>query len=193
MAVFEDIDGISESLAEALELAKHYHQDATHSGEEYYKHPVRVVKRLLGIVSTRNVMMDSEKSWDFILIAAALHDTLEDTVISEEEISSKFGPTVLGLVKELTNEKNDLPFFERHRAQNEKMATVCTGARIIKICDRLDNLKRSAIGWEVWRRKRYARVTLDMLRLMALIPCMVIPIYCELVNLCEHILKEQYI
>jgi (p)ppGpp synthase/HD superfamily hydrolase len=75
-------------------------------------------------------------------ISALLHDTLEDTDATENEIENLFGKDVLALVKELTNEKiPNLNRESRKKLDRVRLATVSKSAKILKLIDRIDNLK----------------------------------------------------
>ena len=66
-----------------------------------------------------------------VLVAALLHDTVEDTETSPEEIAERFGPVVAGYVAEVTDDKG-LPKAERKRLQVATTAGKSAGARLIK-------------------------------------------------------------
>lgn len=99
-----------------------------------------------------------------ILIAAVLHDTVEDTDTSFEEIEEKFGEKVCNLVKEVSDDKS-LPKAERKRLQVEHAVEASEGARLIKMADKLHNLQTLLVsppttwdpkriqGYFVWSKK----------------------------------------
>lgn len=74
-----------------------------------------------------------------ILVAAVLHDVLEDTKVSEDEIQYLFGPRVLSIVKEVTDDKG-LTREERHAAQIEKAPKLSHAAALVKLADKISNL-----------------------------------------------------
>ena len=93
-----------------------------------------------------------------ILIAALLHDTLEDTDTSEQEIREAFGDTVLSFVLECTDDKT-LEKAERKRLQILNAPEKSPGAKQIKIADKTCNL-RSILedppeGWPISRQVDY--------------------------------------
>jgi guanosine-3',5'-bis(diphosphate) 3'-pyrophosphohydrolase len=75
----------------------------------YINHPIEVVQLLWDVGGVRDVD---------VLLAAVLHDTIEDTHTRPEEIRAAFGPDVLSLVLEVTDDKS-LPKAERKRLQIE--------------------------------------------------------------------------
>lgn len=89
---------------------------------------------------------------DAELIAAAyLHDTLEDTPTTFEDLADRFGAAVAGLVAEVTDDKS-LPKAERKRLQIESAPHKSPRARLIKIADKTSNLRALVTtppaGWD---------------------------------------------
>lgn len=93
-----------------------------------------------------------------LIAAAVLHDTVEDTDTTFEEIAARFGPRVAGLVAEVTDDKS-LPWPERKRLQVEHAAYASRGAKVIKIADKTSNLRAMAESpprdWSDARRANY--------------------------------------
>ena len=93
-----------------------------------------------------------------VIVAAVLHDTVEDTDTTFEEIEARFGPRVAALVAEVTDDKS-LPKAERKQAQVEHAAHASPGAKIIKLADKTSNLRAMAVsppkGWPAERRAEY--------------------------------------
>ena len=75
-----------------------------------------------------------------ILVAAVLHDTVEDTGTSFTEIEQAFGKEVCEMVREVTDDKS-LPKEQRKRLQVQNAAHKSPGARLIKIADKIHNLE----------------------------------------------------
>ena len=88
--------------------------------------------------------------------AAVLHDVVEDSDITEDEITSQFGPRVSSIVAELTDapELTDLTMPERKTKQAEKMARATSEARVIKIADQTSNLRDRTNCVILWTRER---------------------------------------
>ena len=74
------------------------------------------------------------------LVAALLHDTIEDTDATPEEIRKHFGDQVLSVVKELTDDKS-LPKAARKRLQIEGAPFKSSRAKQIKLADKLCNIR----------------------------------------------------
>ncbi len=133
-------------IAADFAARKHRHQvrkGAT--GEPYVNHPLEVAKIL---VETGNVN-DYE-----ILIAAILHDTIEDTETSEIEINELFGSRVCSLVLEVSDDKS-LSKAERKQLQVDHAPHLSDGAKVIKLADKISNIADiSENPPENWSRER---------------------------------------
>jgi len=96
---------------------------------------------------------------DPVLVAASLlHDTLEDTEATYEELVKEFGEEIAYLVKEVTDDKS-LPKPERKRLQVENAPHKSPRAKMIKIADKISNLKSVLHSpppdWSEERKKEY--------------------------------------
>jgi len=96
---------------------------------------------------------------DANLIAAAfLHDTIEDTATSRQELIEAFGEDITGLVCEVTDDKS-LPKAERKRLQIEHAPHLSDRAQIIKIADKISNLRAILLtpphDWDFARKQEY--------------------------------------
>ncbi len=92
------------------------------------------------------------------LMAAVLHDTVEDTETTFTDLTEKFGKRVSNLVAEVTDDRS-LPKHERKRQQVEHSPTLTDKAKMIKIADKTCNVKdigsNPPAGWDGKRRKQY--------------------------------------
>lgn len=115
----------------------------------YINHPIEVAELLQRV----GQIEDQE-----ILIAALLHDTIEDTETSPNEIRNQFGERVLELVLECTDDKS-LEKAERKRLQIANASQKSPAAKQIKIADKTCNLKSilvdPPVGWPVSRQLDY--------------------------------------
>ena len=105
-----------------------------------------------------------------ILIAALLHDTVEDTKTTLAEIEQAFGPAVAGIVGEVTDDKS-LPKAERKRLQIQHAAQLSAPAKLVKLADKICNLRdldsSPPVGWSLERRREYfdwAKKVVDRIR-----------------------------
>ena len=104
------------------------------------------------------------------LCAALLHDTIEDTATSEQELAQCLGPEIAALVSEVSDDKS-LPKAQRKRLQVEHAATISTKAKRVKLADKICNLTDVACSrpadWTLQRRREYfdwAKQVIDRLR-----------------------------
>lgn len=85
-----------------------------------------------------------------VLMAAILHDTVEDTDTTFDEIELHFGKTIRNIVAEVTDDKSK-PKQERKRLQIEHAKTASNEAKLVKLADKLYNLRDleriAPIGW----------------------------------------------
>ncbi len=93
-----------------------------------------------------------------ILLAAVLHDTLEDTDTTREELDELFGAGVRRLVEEVTDDKS-LPKEERKRLQIAHAPHLSKRARPIKIADKISNVRAVThtppATWSHERKREY--------------------------------------
>jgi (p)ppGpp synthase/HD superfamily hydrolase len=93
-----------------------------------------------------------------LVVAALLHDAVEDQQVPLEMIAREFGPKVATIVGEVTDDKS-LEKAERKRLQVETASKKSTQARLIKLADKTSNLRSIAISpspeWSVKRRLDY--------------------------------------
>ena len=101
------------------------------------------------------------------LIAAILHDTIEDTQTSPEELEARFGPEVRALVLEVTDDKQ-LPKEERKRLQIEHAHLQSEKAKVIKLGDKIANVRDVTASppadWNPQRRREYLDWTEQVVR-----------------------------
>ena len=114
----------------------------------YITHPVAVAE-----VLARHGVSDP-----VVLQAALLHDTLEDTDTTADELQQIFGPSVTGLVLEVTDDKT-LDKAERKRLQIVNAPGISDAAKLVKlgdkICNVVDMAASSPVGWPISRRVEY--------------------------------------
>jgi GTP pyrophosphokinase len=125
------------------------------SGDPFFSHPLEVAAILTDL-----------KFDDATIVAAVLHDTIEDTAATREEINKVFGPEIGGLVEGLTK-LNRLDFASKHAQQAENfrklLLAIADDARVllIKLADRLHNM-RTLNFMPQEKRARIAQDTLDI-------------------------------
>ncbi|HEX4579974.1 MAG TPA: bifunctional (p)ppGpp synthetase/guanosine-3',5'-bis(diphosphate) 3'-pyrophosphohydrolase [Candidatus Dormibacteraeota bacterium] len=143
-------------LSRAYALAERAHQGQSRlSGEPYVSHPVAVA----GILADLGLDADT-------LVAALLHDTVEDTDVTREQLREEFGAHVAKLVDGVTKlGKIHVHTREQAQAENIRKMLVAMAEDIrvvlIKLGDRLHNMRTVGAHTEE-RRQRISRETLDI-------------------------------
>ncbi|MCC8938206.1 HD domain-containing protein [Bradyrhizobium ivorense] len=119
-------------ISEAAQLAARRHNGMARKGrgnEPYINHLAEVA----------NLLAQVTDGADAELVAAGwLHDTIEDTGTTREELAQKFGARVADLVVECTDDMS-LPKAERRRKQVEDAPHKSPDAKLIKIADKISN------------------------------------------------------
>ena len=118
-------------------------------GTPYINHPIMVVNLMANVGGITDIEA---------LQAGMLHDTVEDTDTSPEEIETRFGYAVRSLVMEVTDDKS-LEKQERKRIQIEKAPRLSPRAKVIKLADKIANLTDIIVSppahWPPERRQQY--------------------------------------
>ncbi|XP_014333540.1 guanosine-3',5'-bis(diphosphate) 3'-pyrophosphohydrolase MESH1 isoform X3 [Bos mutus] len=121
-------------LLEAADFAARKHQRQRRKdpeGTPYINHPIGVARILTHEAGITDIV---------VLQAALLHDTVEDTDTTLDEVELHFGDQVRRLVEEVTDDKT-LPKLERKRLQVEHAPQSSPGAKLVKLADKLYNLR----------------------------------------------------
>ena len=128
------------------------HRDQRRKGSRntpYINHPLEVAERLNRIGGIEDAT---------VLAAAILHDTIEDTETTTEELALLFSAEVAALVEELSDDK-DLHWTDRKRLEIEHAARVSPAARLIKLSDKTSNVADTVSNppgdWTLSRRRDY--------------------------------------
>ena len=139
-------------LLEAAAFAADRHKDQRRKGADaspYINHPIEVARLLATVGGVSDVD---------VLRAAILHDTIEDTSTTGEELEARFGPTVRRLVEEVTDDKS-LPKQERKDLQVAHAPQLSPGAKLIKLGDKISNVAdvtdHPPADWPLERRMEY--------------------------------------
>ena len=115
----------------------------------YINHPIEVANVLSQEAGIHEVD---------VLVAALLHDTIEDTDTRKSEIAKLFGKRVARIVAEVSDDKR-LPKSERKRLQVEHAAHISKDAKLVKLADKTVNLRDMATNppalWSLARRREY--------------------------------------
>lgn len=120
-------------LLHAIRFAAEAHRDDRRKGAvaaPYINHPIAVAEQLASAGFAQDTAL---------LMAAVLHDVVEDTDTTETELAATFGPRVAGIVMEVTDDKG-LRRRERREAVVHHIARRSREARLVKLSDLIANV-----------------------------------------------------
>ena len=136
----------------ALAFAARKHRDQRRKDIEaspYINHPIALADTLLNIGGVQD---------STTLCAAILHDTIEDTETTAEELTERFGEAICNVVLEVSDDKS-LPVSDRKAAQIAHAPHASYEARLVKLADKISNLTDLAqsppANWSLERRQNY--------------------------------------
>ena len=143
------------NLLKAIEFASRKHSTGRRKGEDaspYINHPIRVA----------HLLADTGGITDLVtLMAAVLHDTIEDTKTTAEELEAQFGRTVRKVVEEMTDDKL-LKKATRKQRQIDHAPKLSKRAKAIKLADKIANVQdvtdAPPATWDRARRIDYLEV-----------------------------------
>jgi guanosine-3',5'-bis(diphosphate) 3'-pyrophosphohydrolase len=151
-------------IMQALSFAAHKHRDQRRKDVDaspYINHPIS----LANILTNEGGISDVE-----VICAALLHDTIEDTDTTAEELGQVFGLVIQSIVVEVSDDTT-LPRVDRKRLQIEHAAHASDKAKLVKLADKISNLRDVAVNppenWSLERRQEYfdwAKQVIDQLR-----------------------------
>lgn len=151
-------------IIKALAFAAQKHRDQRRkdrNSSPYINHPIALA----------NVLVNEAGITDPVTISAALlHDTIEDTETTADELREAFGPEVLSVVLEVTDDKS-LTKADRKRSQVEHAAGKSDRAKLVKLADKICNLRDITLSppadWSDQRKREYfdwAKAVVDQIR-----------------------------
>ncbi len=139
-------------IISALEFAAKKHRDQRrkdHAASPYINHPITLVNILVTEAFIHN---------PDVLASALLHDTIEDTDTTADEIALHFGKKIASIVLEVTDDTT-LTRDERKARQIERAHTLSPEAHLVKLADKIANLrdlcKSPPIHWSQERKLDY--------------------------------------
>ena len=151
-------------LLAAIAFAADKHRDQRRkdaAASPYINHPIALAN-----VLANEVEIDDER----VLIAAVLHDTLEDTETTVQELVRHFGQEITEIVLEVSDDKA-LPKAARKQQQIDHAPRLSRRAKLVKLADKICNLRDIAHSpphdWSLQRRQAYfdwAKAVIDQLR-----------------------------
>lgn len=134
--LLEDIEDFPKNTRAMYRFARRRHDDTGAirkvSKEPYWVHPEGVAK----------IIMEHGGS-DVEIKAAMAHDTMEDAGVSYDDMVEKFGEKVASIVKEVTNDKDEIAKIGKERYISEELCRLSPEALTVKLADMLYNMKDS--------------------------------------------------
>ena len=151
-------------MLEALQFAALKHRDQRRKDLEaspYINHPIALANIL---------WREGGVTEPAIICAALLHDTVEDTETTAAELREHFGRRIASIVMEVTDDKS-LEKAQRKRAQIEHAPHLSRAAKLVKLADKISNVRDMVASppahWAMRRRREYfdwAKKVVDGLR-----------------------------
>ena len=151
-------------VLKAVEFAAHKHTDQRRKDAKaspYINHPIALARILRA---------EGDVDDPAVIAAALLHDTVEDTETSYRELRGQFGAKVADIVAEVTDTKW-LKRGSRKRLQISKASHATEGAKLVKLADKIANLRdiiaNPPADWSVARKREYfdwAKQVVDQMR-----------------------------
>lgn len=138
-------------LLRATAFAAHKHRNQHRKDADaapYINHPIALA----------HLLAQAGVDDPIVLVAALLHDTIEDTETTLAELEAEFGSEVASVVAEVTDDKS-LPKAERKRLQVEHAANISYRAKLVKLADKVCNLRdivsSPPADWSLERKREY--------------------------------------
>jgi guanosine-3',5'-bis(diphosphate) 3'-pyrophosphohydrolase len=135
-------------LLEALDFAAQRHSAQRRKGPDaapYVNHLIEVAMLVSSVAGVEDVD---------VLIAAVLHDVLEDTPTSASEVEERFGSRVCRMVEALSDDKS-LPRPRRRAITLEELPEMDAEVKVIKLADLSSNIKLLPPNWSDERKLEY--------------------------------------
>jgi GTP diphosphokinase / guanosine-3',5'-bis(diphosphate) 3'-diphosphatase len=139
---------MSAKLLKALDFAAEHHSAQRRKGPDgapYVNHLIEVAALLANVAAIGD---------EDVLVSAVLHDVVEDTSISLEEVGRLFGQRVEQIVGSLTDDKA-LPKDERKRLVLERLVQANESTKVVKLADLCSNIRSFPLDWPAQRRRDY--------------------------------------
>ena len=152
-----------ETVLRAAAFAAEKHRNQRRKDEEaspYINHPIQLAY----------ILVQADIEDPIVLAGALLHDTIEDTNTTLEELQIVFGHEIANIVAECSDDKK-LTKLERKQAQIDHAAHISKRAKLVKLADKIANVNdingAPPAGWSVERKREYydwAKRVVDQMR-----------------------------
>ena len=143
-------------LLQAIHFAADKHREQRRKDVDaspYINHPIEVAETIARVGQVTDLV---------VLQSAILHDTIEDTMTTGDELEALFGAEVRRVVEEVTDDKH-LPKAERKRLQIEHAPHLSQRAQLVKLADKISNIRAVTetppANWPLERRLEYLHWT----------------------------------
>jgi guanosine-3',5'-bis(diphosphate) 3'-pyrophosphohydrolase len=140
-----------ELVLQAAAFAAEKHRNGRRKDAEaspYINHPIQLAY----------ILVQADIEDPIVLASALLHDTIEDTNTTHDEIEIVFGHEIANIVVECSDDKS-LTRLERKQAQIDKAAKISQKAKLVKIADKIANVSdidgAPPAGWSLERKREY--------------------------------------
>jgi guanosine-3',5'-bis(diphosphate) 3'-pyrophosphohydrolase len=151
----------TELILKAVDFAARKHRDQRRKDPDaspYINHPIAVARVIAEIGGVTDPAA---------LAGALLHDTLEDTETTPEELETQFGAEIRAIVEAVTDDKS-LPKQERKALQIQHAAALSNAAALVKLGDKISNVtdivESPPQGWSRERRVEYIEWAWEVVR-----------------------------
>jgi guanosine-3',5'-bis(diphosphate) 3'-pyrophosphohydrolase len=152
-----------ELVLQAAAFAAEKHRNQRRKDAEaspYINHPIQLAY----------ILVQADVEDPIVLAAALLHDTIEDTNTTHDELEIVFGHEIANIVVECSDDKT-LDKLERKQAQVDHAAHISKRAQLVKLADKIANVSdidgAPPAGWSLERKREYfdwARRVVDQMR-----------------------------
>jgi guanosine-3',5'-bis(diphosphate) 3'-pyrophosphohydrolase len=152
-----------ELVLQAAAFAAEKHRNQRRKDEDaspYINHPIQLAY----------VLVQADIEDPIVLAAALLHDTIEDTNTTHDELEIVFGHEVASIVAECSDDKS-LTKGQRKQAQIDHAARISPRAKLVKLADKIANVSdidgAPPAGWSLQRKREYfdwAKQVVDQMR-----------------------------
>ena len=152
-----------ELVLQAAAFAAEKHRNGRRKDVEaspYINHPIQLAY----------ILVQADIEDPIVLAAALLHDTIEDTNTTHDEIEIVFGHEVANIVVECSDDKT-LDKLERKQAQVDRASKISARAKLVKLADKIANVSdidgAPPAGWSLERKREYfdwAKRVVDQMR-----------------------------
>lgn len=115
----------------AIRYATQAHAGQKRKGKEdpYIMHPLSV-----------GILLAHAGADEKVVIAGILHDTIEDTAVTREDLEKEFGEDIAAMVDDVTEQDKSLPWAERKKAALDHIPHMTTGSLMVKAADVMHNM-----------------------------------------------------